>query len=141
GQAQPGGAPAGRSRCRAPLGARALAGSAAAEHRPRRAGHRRTPRGAKALHARGADRSRPRSRAARRADLGAAGARQTAPAARAVARPADARPLSLGTPRRRARALPADARAVRRGAWDRAWPFTAGAGRLDPPPGEIAGTG
>ena len=64
----------------------------------------------------GADRARPRGRPSRRPRRRAGGARPRAPAARAAARPADARPLPLRAPGGGARGLPGGPQHALRGA-------------------------
>ena len=95
-------------------------------------------RGAAARRARGADRRRPRERRRRRARGRARAARPPPSAAGAAARPAHARPLSLGPAGRRAQGLPRCAAHARRGARDRARAGAPGAVRLDPASGAHA---
>ena len=78
------------------------------------------------------------ARAATPSSSASSSARRRASAARAPARPADARALPLGAPGRGARRLPGGAQRARRGARDRAGPRAAGAAPGDPPPGPRA---
>ena len=98
----------------------------------------RPARGATARCAREQDRRRSRSRSAPRPRGRAAGTAPRAPAARALARPADARALPIRPAGRGARGIPGRPTGVRRGARHRARPRVAGARRGDPPPGPAA---
>src|SRR5215204_4529213 len=84
---------------------------------------------------RGPPRRRPRSRAPRRPRAGGRGARRRAPAPRAAARAADARPVQIGPPGGRPSGLPGRAAGARRGAWHRPRAGATSVARIDPAPG------
>ncbi len=86
----------------------------------------------------GADRGRAGARARRRARRRAGAAGLVCAAARAPARPADARPLPRGTPGGRARRLPKGPRDAGGGAGRRAQPGAARARARDSRPGGLA---